>query len=60
MSLKLKILHIYSYIILLNPVKKQIKVFNGIGMSFIELIWLLSKLRLLWVHCINLRLNSRV
>ena len=32
----------------LNPVKRQLKVFNGIGMSFIELIWLLTKLGLLW------------
>ena len=47
-SLKLKILHLYWYIILHNPVKRQLKVFDRLGMSFIELIWLLGKLRLLW------------
>ena len=48
-SLKLKILHIYWYIILNNPVERQFKVFfYRLGMPIIELIWLLGKLRLLW------------
>ena len=47
-SLKLKILHIYWYMILHNPVERQLKVFNRLGTFFIELIWLLGKLRLLW------------
>ena len=37
-------LHIYWYIILHNPVERQFKGFYRLGMSFIELIWLLGKL----------------
>ena len=33
--------------ILHNPVERQLKVFNRLGMLF-ELIWSLGKLRLLW------------
>ena len=59
-SLKLKILHIDCYIILLNPVIKQLKAFNVLGMSFIELIWLLSKLQLLWqLRTLTIKLHTK-
>ena len=59
-SLKLKILLTYWYIILLNPIKRQLKVFNGLCMSFIELIWLLSKLKLIWqFRALRIKLHTK-
>ena len=54
LALKLMTLYIFWYIVLLNPFKRQLNTFSGLCMSIIDLIWLLSKLRLLYMAILEL------